>query len=162
MAWLFGQWSQSPHWVLLPCPSGAPGGDRAGDRVCLCGWLLERGTYMLKSRQNLLLSSIQSIRMGPFTQVLGDGLMSCTERKWQPSWRGSGGALVEKAGGLGKRCAWSSWGYAWTRHGEGEEGGMTAEGAGDSLAPAPCPGMESTSAVQTFCQRGRETEAEAG
>lgn len=35
MAWLFGQWSQSPHWVLLPCPSGAPGGDRAGDRVCL-------------------------------------------------------------------------------------------------------------------------------
>lgn len=51
---------------------------------------------------------------------------------------------------------------AWTRHGEGEEGGMAAEGAGDSLAPAPCPGMESTSAVQTFCERGRETEAEAG
>lgn len=41
--------------------------------------------------------------MGPFTQVLGDGLMSCTEEKWQPSWRGSRGALVGKAGDLGKR-----------------------------------------------------------
>lgn len=33
-----------------------------------------------------------------------------------------------------KECAWSSWGYAWTRHGKGEGGGMAAEGAGDSLA----------------------------
>lgn len=72
--------------------------------------------------------------MGPLTQVLGDGLMSCTEEKWQPSWRGSKGALVGKAGDLGKGCAWSSWGYAWTRHGKGEGGGMAAEGAGDSLA----------------------------
>lgn len=63
---------------------------------------------MLKSRQNLLLSSIQSIWMRPFTQVLGDGLVSCTEERWQPSWRGGRSALVEKAGDLGKGCAWSS------------------------------------------------------
>lgn len=45
---------------------------------------------------------------------------------------------------------------AWTRHGEGEEGGMAAEGAGDSLAPAPCPGMESTSEAELSRPSARE------
>lgn len=108
MEWLFGQWCQSPHWILLPCHSGTPGVDRAGGKVCPCRWLLRRGTNMLKSRQNLLLSSIHSVWIGPFTQVLGNGFMSYTEERWQPSWRGSRGALVEKTGDLGKGCTWSS------------------------------------------------------
>lgn len=100
-------WPVEPVMTLgsVPCHSGTPGVDRAGDRVCPCGWLLGRGIDILKSRQNLLLSRIQSIWMEPFTQLLGGGLMSCTEERWQPSWSSSRGALVENAGDLGKGCA---------------------------------------------------------